>query len=156
VALISALGSLNGFNLVNSEMAAGAARDGLFPSPLRRRVRGLPVPALLLNAILATALIAFNATGDLLALFTTLALLSTFVYVFGYVLSVAAELCHSLVRRTGDGPPTGILAIAAIAVAMVFSLWMAGATGPDAVQRGTVLILIGIPVYVLTRRRNPG
>lgn len=79
MALISALGSLNGFNLVNSEMAAGAARDGLFPRPLRCRVRGLPVPALLLNAILATALIAFYAAGDLLALFTTLALLSTFV-----------------------------------------------------------------------------
>jgi basic amino acid/polyamine antiporter, APA family len=154
VALISALGSLNGFNLVNSEMAAGAARDGLFPRPLRRRVRGLPVPALLLNTSLATALIAFEAAGDLLALFTTLALLSTFVYVFGYVLSVAAELCHSLARRTRDGPPTGTLAIAAIALAMVFSLWMAGSTG-DAVQRGTVLILIGIPVYVLTRATNP-
>jgi hypothetical protein len=80
--------------------------------------------------------------------------LSTFVYVFGYVLSVAAELCHSLARRTRDGPPTGTLAIAAIALAMVFSLWMAGSTG-DAVQRGTVLILIGIPVYVLTRATNP-
>jgi DNA-binding transcriptional LysR family regulator len=34
--------SLNGFNVVNSEMAAGAAHDGLFPRPLRRRVRGLP------------------------------------------------------------------------------------------------------------------
>jgi basic amino acid/polyamine antiporter, APA family len=154
VALISALGSLNGFNLVNSEMAAGAAHDGLFPRPLRRRVRGLPVPALVLNTILATALIAFNATGDPLALFTTLALLSTFVYVFGYVLSVAAELCHSLARRTRGGPPGGTLAIAAIALAMVFSVWMAGATGAEAVQRGTVLILIGIPVYVVTRRTN--
>jgi amino acid transporter len=104
VALISALGSLNGLNLVNSEMAAGAAHDGLFPRPLRRRVRGLPVPALVLNTILATALIAFDATGDPLALFTTLALLSTFVYVFGYVLSVAAELCHSLARRTRVDP----------------------------------------------------
>jgi basic amino acid/polyamine antiporter, APA family len=155
VALMSALGSLNGFNLVNSEMAAGAARDGLFPRPLRRRVRGPPVPTLLLNTILATALIAFDTAGDLLALFTTLALLSTFVYVFGYVLSVAAELCHSLARRTRDGPPTGTLAIAAIALAMVLSLWMAGATGAQAVQRGTVLILIGIPVYVVTRRTNP-
>jgi APA family basic amino acid/polyamine antiporter len=153
VALISALGSLNGFNLVNSEMAASAAHDGLFPRPLRRRVRGLPVPALVLNAILATALIAFNATGDPLALFTTLALLSTFVYVFGYVLSVGAELCHSLARRTRGGPPAGTLAIAAIALAMVFSVWMAGATGAEAVQRGTVLILIGIPVYVVTRTR---
>jgi hypothetical protein len=38
-------------------MAAGAARDRLFPWPLRRRVRGLGVPALLLNAILALTLI---------------------------------------------------------------------------------------------------
>jgi hypothetical protein len=37
---------------------------------------------------------------------------------------------------------------------MVFSLWMAGATGAQAVQQGTVLILIGIPVYVVTRRTN--
>jgi DNA-binding transcriptional LysR family regulator len=103
VAAVPMRHSLNGFNVVNSEMAAGTAHDGLFPRPLRRRVRGLPAPALVLNAILATALIAFDATGDPLALFTTLALLSTFVYVFGYVLSVAAELCHSLARRTRGG-----------------------------------------------------
>jgi 3-oxoacyl-(acyl-carrier-protein) synthase len=57
-----------------------------------------------------------------------------------------------------SGRPTtgsaGTLAIAAIALAMVFSVWMAGATGAEAVQRGTVLILIGIPVYVVTRRTN--
>jgi hypothetical protein len=81
--------------------------------------------------------------------------LSTFVYVFGYILSVAAELCHSLARRTRSGPPGRTLAIAAIALAMVFSVWMAGATGAEAVQRGTVFILIGIPVYVVTRRTSP-
>lgn len=155
IAVISALGSLNGWNMVNAEMAAGAARDGLFPRPLARRARGLPVPALLLNSLLATALIAFNAAGDALSLFTTLALLSTFVYVFGYVLSVAAELGHSLSRRAAaDGPPASALAIAVVAVAMAFSLWMAGATGADAVQRGTVLLLIGIPAYVVTRARR--
>jgi hypothetical protein len=37
---------------------------------------------------------------------------------------------------------------------MVFSLWMASATGAHAVQRGTVLILIGIPVYAVTPERN--
>jgi basic amino acid/polyamine antiporter, APA family len=154
VAVISALGSLNGWNMVNAEMAAGASRDGLFPRPLGHRVRGLPVPALVLNSLLATALIAFNAAGDALSLFTTLALLSTFVYVFGYVLSVAAELSHSLRRPEAGGPPAGDLAVAVIALAMAFSLWMAGATGPDAVQRGTVLLLIGIPAYVLTRARR--
>jgi hypothetical protein len=47
------------------------------------------------------------------------------------------------------------LAIAAIALAMVASVWMAGATGTEAVKRRTVLILIGIPVHVVTRRTNP-
>jgi hypothetical protein len=37
---------------------------------------------------------------------------------------------------------------------MMFSVWMADATGAEAVQRGTVLVLIGIPVYVVTRRTN--
>jgi APA family basic amino acid/polyamine antiporter len=154
VAVISALGSLNGWNLVNAEMAAGAARDGLFPRPLARRVRGLPVPALLLNSLLATALIAFNAAGDALSLFTTLALLSTFVYVFGYVLSVAAELSHSLARPAASGPPASTVAIAVVALALAFSLWMAGATGAEAVQKGTVLLLIGIPAYVVVRARR--
>ena len=66
------------------------------------------------------------------------------------------HLVHEhLAGRTRGGPPGGTLAIAAIALAMVFSVWMAGATGAEAVQRGTVLILIGIPVYVVTRRTNP-
>jgi hypothetical protein len=82
------------------------------------------------NTIRATALIPFDATGDPLALSTTLALLSTLVYAFGYVLSVAAELCHSLARRTRGGPPVGTLAIAAIALAMVFSVWMAARRAP--------------------------
>jgi hypothetical protein len=47
------------------------------------------------------------------------------------------------------------VAVAALALAMVFSVWMAGATGAEAVQSGTVLIMIGIPVYVVTRRTNP-
>src|SRR3954451_19177176 len=73
------------------------------------RARAVPsIPALVLNSILPTALIPFDATGGPLELFTTLALLSTFVYVFGYVLSVAAELCHSLARRTRGVPPGDI------------------------------------------------
>jgi APA family basic amino acid/polyamine antiporter len=147
VAVISALGSLNGWNMVNAEMVAGAARDEVFPAPLARRTRGLPVLALLINSALATILIVVNATGDALSLFTTLALLSTFVYVFGYILSVAAELLHALTARR----PFPRRHAAVAAVALGFSIWMAGATGADAVQAGTVMLLLGIPAYVLSR-----
>ncbi|MCW2983799.1 MAG: amino acid permease [Conexibacter sp.] len=151
VAVLSALGSLNGWNMVNAEMVAGAARDGFFPPAFARRdARGLPVLALLANSALALLLIVLNATGDALSLFTTLALLSTFVYVFGYVLSVAAQLLHVLVEG-GPRPPAGP-ALTAL-VALGFAIWMAGAAGPSAVRAGTVMVLLGVPAYVLTRWR---
>jgi APA family basic amino acid/polyamine antiporter len=152
VAVLSALGSLNGWNMVNAEMVAGASRDGFFPPVFgRRNGRGLPVLALLVNAALAVLLILFNAAGDALSLFTTLALLSTFVYVFGYVLSVAAQLLHALTDDTGAarGPDARQVAIAVVGLA--FAIWMAGAAGPSAVRAGTVMVLLGIPAYVLTR-----
>jgi basic amino acid/polyamine antiporter, APA family len=133
--------------MVNAEMVAGAARDGLFPAGLERRTRGLPVLALLINSTLATVLLVVNATGDALDLFTTLALLSTFIYVFGYILSVAAQLLYVVTR--GGAIPWREAAVALLALA--FSIWMAGATGADAVQAGTVMLLLGIPAYVLSR-----
>ncbi|MDX6726810.1 MAG: basic amino acid/polyamine antiporter, family [Baekduia sp.] len=150
VAVLSALGSLNGWNMVNAEMVAGASRDGFFPPVFARRTRGLPVLALLVNSGLAFALILLNAAGNVLSLFTTLALLSTFVYVFGYVLSVAAQLLHALLEG-GERPAAGPVATGVVALA--FSIWMAGAAGPSAVRAGTVMVLIGIPAYVLTRWR---
>jgi hypothetical protein len=68
-------------------MAAGAAHDGLFLRPLRVACAYCPCRHWC-STRSSPALIAFDATGDPLALFTTLALLSTFVYVFGYDLSV--------------------------------------------------------------------
>jgi basic amino acid/polyamine antiporter, APA family len=147
VAVISALGSLNGWNMVNAEMVAGAARDGLFPDVLGRRTRGLPVLALLINSTLATVLLVVNATGDALDLFTTLALLSTFIYVYGYILSVAAQLLYVLTR----GGPVPWREVAVAVLALAFSIWMAGATGAEAVQAGTIMLLLGIPAYVASR-----
>lgn len=153
VAVLSALGSLNGWNMVNAEMVAGAARDGVFPEVAGTRDRrGIPVLALIVNAALAIVLILANAAGDALSLFTTLALLSTFVYVFGYVLSVAAELLHALTDDTGTARVSRPR-VATAFIALAFAIWMAGAAGPSAVRAGTVLVLMGVVAYVLTRWR---
>ena len=38
-------------------------------------------------------------------------------------------------------------------IALAFAIWMAGAAGPSAVRAGTVLVLLGVVAYVLTRWR---
>ncbi|MGO8884304.1 MAG: APC family permease [Streptosporangiaceae bacterium] len=162
VAVISALGALNGWTMVNGEMVGAAARDGLFPEAVAGRdARGVPTLAILLNTALATLLLVSDSAGDVVGLFTTLALLSTFAYVFTYVLSVAAYLLrHVRGESTFAGRPLLAQTLGA-ALALAFSIWMIGETGKDTVFDGVIMIFIGIPVYLAdqwrrTRRATAG
>lgn len=150
VAVISALGALTSFNLINAEMVAGAGRDAYFPRALAARRAEVPMRALLLNATLASILLVLNAAGNALSLFTTLALLSTFVYVFGYVLAVSAQLAHAVRERRRTAAPSTVQVLVAL-LAVAFSIWMAGATGSHAVRDGTILVLVGMPLYAIAR-----
>jgi len=155
VACISALGALNGWTMVNGEMAEAAARDRLFPDAVARRdARGIPVLAIVLNTVLATLLLIANAAGNVVDLFTTLALLSTFVYVLTYVLAVAAFLMRTIRgQTTPTGRPLAVETLAA-GLALAFCIWMIGATGKHTVFDGVLLVLIGIPVYLADQWRR--
>jgi APA family basic amino acid/polyamine antiporter len=155
VACISALGALNGWTMVNGEMVEAAARDRLFPDAVAgRNSRGVPVLAILLNTVLASLLLIANAAGNAVDVFTTLALLSTFVYVLTYVLAVAAFLMRIIRGQTTQtGRPAALETLAA-ALALGFSIWMIGATGKHTVFDGVILVLIGIPVYLADQWRR--
>ena len=155
VACISAFGALNGWTMVNGEMAEAAARDRLFPDAVAQRdARGIPVLAILINTVLATLLLIANAAGNVVDLFTTLALLSTFVYVLTYVLAVAALLMRIIRGQTTQtGRPLALETLAA-GLALAFSIWMIGATGKHTVFDGVLLVLIGIPVYLADQWRR--
>lgn len=147
-AIISALGALNGWTMVNAEMVRTASRDGIFPKIEKADRDSVPVRALLLNTILGTVLVFASATDSFIGLFKTLALLSTFAYVFTYLLSMAAQLQYLALNKhrapTGPRVKEGIIAAGALA----FSIWMIAATGYQTVYDGILLILIGIPVYI--------
>jgi basic amino acid/polyamine antiporter, APA family len=155
IAVVSALGALNGWTMVNGEMVEAAALDGLFPEAAAKRdTAGVPTLAILLNTALATLLLISDSAGDVVGLFTTLALLSTFAYVFTYVLSVAAYLFR-LVR--GESTFTGRQLLAqtfGAALALALSIWMIGETGKGTVFDGVILIFIGIPVYLADHWRR--
>ena len=104
--------------------------------------------------MLATLLLIANAAGNVVNVFTTLALLSTFVYVLTYVLAVAALLMRIIRGQTTQtGRPLALETLAA-ALALAFSIWMIGATGKDTVFDGVLLVLIGIPVYLADQWRR--
>jgi basic amino acid/polyamine antiporter, APA family len=146
-ASISVFGALNGWVLLVGQLPLAVARDGLFPRVFARvSSRGTPTLGMLIAGVLTTLLIALNYTRGLVELFTFFILLSTLTTLIPYTFSsLAVFLIHREERRLPLS--RGIAVVAAFAFA--YSLWAIGGAGQETVYWGFLLLVCGLPVYVL-------
>ena len=154
-AIVSCLGALNGWTLLQAQIPLATARDGLFP-PIFARVsrNGTPVAGLLISSVLVSLILLLNYTKNLVELFTFIILLATITCLIPYILSSAAELIF-LGRSSKAGGPVGSSASFLIAAgALLYSIWAVAGTGQEAVYWGFLLLTCGVPVYVWLRRRD--
>jgi APA family basic amino acid/polyamine antiporter len=135
-AMISALGALNGWILLQGEMPAAMAAGGVFPRALGKlAANGVPVRAHLLSSGLVTIVLLFNASKNTVHLFTFVALLATTASLVMYVMVAAAALRLGGVRRW--------IAVAAL----LYALWALYGAGIEANMWGAVLIAAGAPIW---------
>jgi APA family basic amino acid/polyamine antiporter len=151
--ILSSIGALNGWALVMGQVPMAAARDGLFP-PLFSRLSSRNVPAIgiVLSAVFATALVFLQAAEaeGLSAAYKLVVGLSTMAAVVPYAFcALAGSLVSARVFGSTRLPRVTIVEI----VAFVFALFTLYGCGGEAVLYGTVLLMLGIPVYVWQRRR---
>lgn len=140
-AMISALGALNGWILLQGEMPAAMAAGGVFPRALGKvAANGVPVRAHVLSSLLVTVVLALNASKTTVNLFTFVALLATTASLVMYVAVAAAALRLGGVKRW--------IAIAAA----IYALWALYGAGAEANLWGAALILAGLPVWWLMRQ----
>jgi APA family basic amino acid/polyamine antiporter len=156
-ATISCFGCLNGWILLSGQLPRAAALDGLLPAAFSRLSgRGTPVFGLVISSAIATVLIFMNYTRGLVGAFTFLILLATLATLVPYVFSSMTELLVA-VRQGFTGGLRRVLGPAAVAVAaFIYSVVAVIGSGRDAVYWGFVLILVGLPIYVvmISRRRS--
>jgi APA family basic amino acid/polyamine antiporter len=153
-AVISTLGALNGWILMQGQMPVAAARDGLAPPAFGRLSRnGTPALALISTSAIVTVIVLMNYTRGLVAMFTFLILLATLMTLVPYVFSSMALLVLARERSTTKRIPAGVLVLGGLAFA--YSLWAVGGAGKDAVYWGMILLLGSVPVYVMMRRETP-
>lgn len=144
VAAISCLGALNGWILISAQVPMAAARDGVMPSIFARLdPRGTPAAGVLIAGTLATLLVFANFSKSLVQLFTFAILLSTAATLLPYFLSSAAWL------RRGDGSGRIVAALA-----LLYSLYALLGIGTESLLWGAVLVVAGLPVYWLVKRRT--
>ncbi len=148
---ISALGALNGWILVQAELPAAIARDGLFPAPLAKLSEtGAPFYSHLLSSSLLSIVVLLNYSKSMAKMFEFLILLTTSITLVMYV-GCAAAAARLMSNGTLAKTP-GFIAI--VTVAFLYSLWTVYGAGLEAAGWGSLLLIAGIPVYVFMRHKR--
>jgi len=152
-AFVSCFGALNGWILVTGRVPLALAGDGLFPRPFGRlSSRGTPAFALYVSSLLACMLVLARSSDSLVVMFTAMTVLATLSALVPYVFSAMAELMLAArARAAGAREPAlagTLIALAAFAYGLVT---IAGA-GAEYVMWGFLLLLGGMPFYVLARK----
>ncbi len=156
-AVISCLGNLNGFTLIQGQVPMAAARDRLFPKQFGRiSRRGVPAFGVVISSVLVMLLLIFNysGSGSLIQIFTFIILLATLTTLVPYTFCAMAELVLLIQRRAEFSRKrllgSGVIAI----VAFIYAVWAVYGSGAQTVLLGFLLLLLGIPAFVWMRKQQ--
>jgi basic amino acid/polyamine antiporter, APA family len=148
-ALVSTAGCLNVSVLETGQIAAAASRDGLFPAAFAHRSStGSPVWSYVLTGLLGSILLIFSLSDTLVGAWTFIALMATLAMIVPYAAAALASIAFQ--RREGNvtARETG-----AAVVCLISCGWIALSSGWAVIGWTAVLLVAGLPVYALMRRR---
>ncbi len=151
-AAIAAFGGLNGWILVQGQVAMATAQDHLFPSIFQRKNRkGVPVYGILIGSALSSIVLLMNYTDGLVDQFRFLILLTALCVLIPYLFSAAAYVLLAIRPKMGVGHWLPVVGLGGLA--FIYALWAVYGAGEKAIFWGFLLLLTGIPVYVYMKRR---
>ncbi len=139
-AVVSVIGAMNGFTMLQGELPRAMAERGMLPRWFKRiDSNGTARPGLVLGSILSTILVVSSSSGTLGGLFTFMALLTTSSALWFYLVCAIAALKFRL-------------AVPFAALAVVFSLWTLVGAGFLSSALSLVLMVAGLPLYFWAQR----
>jgi APA family basic amino acid/polyamine antiporter len=155
--VVSGLGALNGWTLLVGELTRSMAAQGVLPRPFTRlNSRGAPTLALVVTAVLASALVLMNYSKSLVQGFTFLTLVVTAANLPLYLFCAFALVRRWLVSRNGPdiGSAGGRDVLVLGALGTVYSTFAIAGLGSEPFLWSLALGAIGLPVWWFMRRRE--
>ena len=146
-AALAAFGALNGWILIQSQIARATAIDHMFPAIFKKDNRkGVPIWSLIIGSILSSALMLMNYSEGLVEQFKFMILLSTLCCLVPYIFSAAAYVLITLQRQTAKRSKASVFLLGSLA--FLYSLWAIFGAGEESVFWGFILLLLGTPLYI--------
>lgn len=152
VAIISVFGALNGWILIQGQMPEAIARDKLFPSIFaRKNKKGMPAVGIVISSILATLLILMNYSGGLLKVLEFMLLVSTVSALIPYLF---CSVSYFILKKKDKLKDENKLEYWFLAImTALFSLYVILGSGYNSVFWGLLFLLMGVPVYLIIKRK---
>ncbi|MDH5608271.1 MAG: amino acid permease [Cyclobacteriaceae bacterium] len=152
-AMVSTLGALNGWILVQGQIPAAIARDRLFPAIFSKlNQRGVPTFSIILSCILLSLLMSMNYANGLVKAYEFALLLASMTALIAYLFtSVAYSIVHI---ETSGWTSTSWKTLVLAFIAFFFSVWAIAGSGKDIVYWGFILLMAGLPFYAWRKINN--
>lgn len=147
-AIISGMGALNGWILILAQIPMAAANDEMFPRIFKRKnKKGVPELGLVVGSILSSVVMLMNFSENLVTQFTFIVNLTVLACLVPY-LFVSASYAIVIIQNktyTNSFVKTVLLGL----LGFLYSLWAIYGSSAEVVFYGLLLLLLGIPFYVL-------
>ena len=153
--IISGMGVLNGWILITGQVPMATAKDDLFPRIFKtENKKGAPVIGLVIGSLLSSAVMLMNFTKGLVDQFEIIVEIVVFVALLPYLLSAAAYVLIIIEKKLHSNSWVKTFVLGGLGFA--YSLWAIWGSGRDTVFYGFMLLLSGIPFYLLMQwhKRN--
>ncbi len=151
-AVIAAVGSLNGWFLIQAQIPMAAALDGLFPHQFGKTdKRGVPAFGLILSGLLMSLLLVVSQQKTLVQTFQFMITLGTLSILLTYLFSALSELVF-YVERPQTFRKKNLLKVLCLAIpTIIYILFAIYGAGRDVITWGSLLFFGSAPLYVLVR-----
>jgi APA family basic amino acid/polyamine antiporter len=147
-AAISGIGCLNGWILISGQLPMATAQDNMFPRFFKREnSSGAPYIGLLIGSSLTSILVLMNLSDGLVNAFTFLLNITVFTALVPYLFVAAAYIIVIIEKSLHFNNAIKTFSLGTLGA--TYSIWAIFGSGSDTVFYGFLLLLVGIPFYVL-------
>lgn len=145
-AAISCFGALNGWTLLQGQVAMAAADDHLFPKWFAKRNRhDAPAVGLLITAVLITGLLLLQVNQGLINQFNTFILLAVLASLLPYLYTSVAEII--ILRQHPQRSRNRWFHFSVAVLAIIYSAWAILGAGEQVIFYGMILLITSVPLY---------
>ncbi|NGX31599.1 MAG: Arginine/agmatine antiporter [Chlamydiae bacterium] len=148
-AIISCLGSLNGWILLQGQIPMAAAKDGLFPKIFNRlNKKHVPALGLVVTSILISLILLMTMSATLVEQFKIFILVATLANLLPYLYTSVVDILvlHKQEKRY---KLRGMLIIAIFA--LIYSFWAILGAGSEILSYGAILLFSSVPLYIFVK-----